>query len=1039
MSGTNPKIALEIGYDPKGAREARKAFKSIDRDVKVMSKHVKKLSTSYTEFYNSARIAMGFLRGNRFLVEFSDQMNLLGKRIQTLAQDQSVTKTFLDLQEGSRKTLSSIKDFADGFTQLKFATEQYGLSTKEVVKLNQTIANSFRLTGATTQEASAASRQLIQAIRSNRLGGDEFRSVRENAPYLVKIFAEELGIAQDEIKKAAEAGLITTDVMLRALEKNFKKINAEAEKLGGTIMGELTVQTNELGVAWQELDRDFGITEKAILSIRETAEAIKALAQNVDLLAASAAWFFIGGRFLKAGKAGVTLAKAAYKGNIKWANSYAAVAASAKKTLPILARIAPYLGVVGATYFSRDIRKQEMEKVKGMFQPLGDIKSRLQAQRNVTPESMRGDFPFAVERLLSQRMDDQNLRQALEATSQGITNTFTEELSKSLLDALIANPLNRPLRAFVEKYYEQLMEAFYQRVPKQYIRGATEKIRVRLRDAGMGVNLLTGDITGGFDEGLRKDVDLLDARKKMTNAFQNFVQNKSKFDAFEKSRDEYLKLKATYDLNREIYKLQKSIFKNAVEGNTKVLPLEKARLKVLRAERNLKKGAGTEAQVRAAKLEENTLKLRMEAAVRPEKQKTNFIKEQVALYREQEKLLKEGKIQAHELEKHYLSFLKKVGEYTIQRKINQQKTRLREAGLRGNQELIPGLQATIQRLEARKKLLMGGDPNAYRKEMIAADKKFKLNEMQREIFAKQRELFDRAEHLTPVQRKLLVFELKVLEARKKLYAGDADQAAERKIKLEKKLYELQIRANQGGTSQEIKNIQLERENAIWREKINLFREGAISLRELDEVAASMHNRFNAFEIDTYARAVRLAMGDLQQGIGSQVTIIRQAVQNIVYSAEDVFIQFAKTGKLAFRDFANAVIDDLLRVTTRILITKPIVDAFARSLSGLTSGGAGGGGGGFGSIFGGGEGSASPPTTGAPIGPPGGDVVNIASLGKPYTITVENRAPVAVSAEENPSSGELTFIIEEATKELVNSGRLDTTYQQAFGLQRRGLP
>lgn len=65
--------------------------------------------------------------------------------------------------------------------------------------------------------------------------------------------------------------------------------------------------------------------------------------------------------------------------------------------------------------------------------------------------------------------------------------------------------------------------------------------------------------------------------------------------------------------------------------------------------------------------------------------------------------------------------------------------------------------------------------------------------------------------------------------------------------------------------------------------------------------------------------------------------VGEAIVNAFNQAEDAIVEFAKTGKFSFRDFASSVIEDLLRIAVRSWILGPIANAM-----GLSLGGGGGG-------------------------------------------------------------------------------------------------
>ena len=109
-----------------------------------------------------------------------------------------------------------------------------GVTLKDITSTFGGFRTAAVLGGATAQEASASFTQLSQALGSGALRGDEFRSVSEQAPLVLQAISDETGIAAGKLKEYAAEGLITSDIVIKAL----KRIETEgadklAEALGG--------------------------------------------------------------------------------------------------------------------------------------------------------------------------------------------------------------------------------------------------------------------------------------------------------------------------------------------------------------------------------------------------------------------------------------------------------------------------------------------------------------------------------------------------------------------------------------------------------------------------------------------------------------------------------------------------------------------------------------------------------------------------------------------------------------------------------------
>ena len=80
---------------------------------------------------------------------------------------------------------------------------------------------------------------------------------------------------------------------------------------------------------------------------------------------------------------------------------------------------------------------------------------------------------------------------------------------------------------------------------------------------------------------------------------------------------------------------------------------------------------------------------------------------------------------------------------------------------------------------------------------------------------------------------------------------------------------------------------------------------------------------------------------IHQEASNTAKLVEDALTNAFKKAEDTFINFIKTGKINFKDFATSIIEDLARIAFKQAVTAPL-SGFLSSLFGGASGGGGGG-------------------------------------------------------------------------------------------------
>ena len=169
----------------------------------------------------------------------------------------------MEHHELQKKILQMANDTRSGYEETVDMMSKLTMSgafdnTKGVMDFTDQINKAIRISGGTEEMNKSAMLQLSQALGSGVLQGDELRSLSENAPYLMKVLADGLGVARGELKGMGADGELTTDVIIKAFENQKDVINSTFENLPRT-WGDVTTR---LGNSWtnfiQHLVREDG-------------------------------------------------------------------------------------------------------------------------------------------------------------------------------------------------------------------------------------------------------------------------------------------------------------------------------------------------------------------------------------------------------------------------------------------------------------------------------------------------------------------------------------------------------------------------------------------------------------------------------------------------------------------------------------------------------------------------------------------------------------------------------------------------------------
>jgi tape measure domain-containing protein len=144
-------------------------------------------------------------------------------RIASLSKEYGETARLQDfVGESAKQFGQSQQEAAAGVADVYARLRPLGISLEEI----ETVYKGFNATalasGTSAEAASSAFLQLSQALGSGTLQGDEFRSIAEQVPGILRLVAEEMGVSVGELKKLGSEGKITADIMINALAKGFE-------------------------------------------------------------------------------------------------------------------------------------------------------------------------------------------------------------------------------------------------------------------------------------------------------------------------------------------------------------------------------------------------------------------------------------------------------------------------------------------------------------------------------------------------------------------------------------------------------------------------------------------------------------------------------------------------------------------------------------------------------------------------------------------------------------------------------------------------
>lgn len=228
-----------------GKNNSKKAFDEVNSQLNSMNKQLATAGKALIGVFSVSALT-GAVRG---IANAADSYNLMNARLKLATESQQEFNTAqTELRRIATATQTPLESLATLYQRISRPLKEAGRSQKDILAVTEAVSTSFRVSGASAQEAENGVIQFAQALGAGALRGDEFNSVAEQSPRLMQALADSLNVPIGLLKEMAAQGLLTADVVTSALVEQLDVLRTEAESLPETIGGAMTALSDR----WNE-------------------------------------------------------------------------------------------------------------------------------------------------------------------------------------------------------------------------------------------------------------------------------------------------------------------------------------------------------------------------------------------------------------------------------------------------------------------------------------------------------------------------------------------------------------------------------------------------------------------------------------------------------------------------------------------------------------------------------------------------------------------------------------------------------------------
>ncbi|PID37566.1 MAG: hypothetical protein CR966_01280 [Pseudomonadales bacterium] len=203
---------------------------------------------------NGLLATLGVTIGASELIQMADAFKNLEARVKlATGEGANFITGFEGVQEIANATFSSVEEL---FARITQAGQAMNIAQQDVLAITETINQAVKLSGGSAEAGQQAITQLIQGLQSGVLRGEEFNSVLEQSPRLAKAMADGLGVSIGQLRKMANEGKLTSELVIGAVQGQADAINKEFKTLPVTVGNSLIQLKNNVMTFVGDIDKE---------------------------------------------------------------------------------------------------------------------------------------------------------------------------------------------------------------------------------------------------------------------------------------------------------------------------------------------------------------------------------------------------------------------------------------------------------------------------------------------------------------------------------------------------------------------------------------------------------------------------------------------------------------------------------------------------------------------------------------------------------------------------------------------------------------
>lgn len=295
------KYGIDIEVSPAGAvsgsRTAKRSLQEVEQAADKAQGSIGGLSTRMLAVAaTAAAVATAIGAASREIANQADQVDRLNVRLSrhtsTIGETVGI---YSELRDISTATRTSLQDNIALFDRFAAIGPELGKSNEEITAFVEQLVKLGTLSGSSAEEQANALRQLAQGLAAGTLRAEEFNSIVEQAPEILRVVARESGRTFGQLRQDMLDGKITAELLFESIAKgadttdaqfaNFKATSDELFTTAAQLARDAAAALGEVSGAQAAWNTTAQFTVEIMGNLARTLDSMRDTPKTIDGLA----------------------------------------------------------------------------------------------------------------------------------------------------------------------------------------------------------------------------------------------------------------------------------------------------------------------------------------------------------------------------------------------------------------------------------------------------------------------------------------------------------------------------------------------------------------------------------------------------------------------------------------------------------------------------------------------------------------------------------------------------------------------------------